>query len=485
MSIASAMTSALSGLTAASRRAEVTSTNVANALTEGYVRRVVDLSSQGLDGAGNGVRVTGVRRVADHVLINDRRLADANAANSAVISDFLVRLERTIGTTEDQGSVTQRRAALDTALIEAASRPDNEVRLSRVADAATDFVDRLALAADGVQSMRTAADARIAHGVALVNDALSGIATLNKQIGGSTGAGRDVSGLMDQRQTLVDQVATIIPLREIARDNGQISLFSIGGAILLEGSRPAVLGFQATGTITPDMTVGSGLSGLMIDGLPANTSGEGGRIRGGTLAANFTLRDTLAVEAQTELDAMARDLVERFSTPGLDPTRAPGDAGLFTDAGAAFLPANETGLSRRLALNAAADPSQGGAVWRLRDGLNATSPGVTGDAALLIKWHEALTDSRTPSSGRFADGARSFAGYAADLLSVVSSDRLAAETKASFTSALASALNSLELEQGVDTDQELQDLMLIEQAYAANAKVIQSADEMLKILIGL
>ena len=48
------------------------------------------------------------------------------------------------------------------------------------------------------------------------------------------------------------------------------------------------------------------------------------------------------------------------------------------------------GLSQRLRLNAAVDPAQGGALWRLRDGLGAAVPGVAGNSALLTALQEAL-----------------------------------------------------------------------------------------------
>ena len=38
---------------------------------------------------------------------------------------------------------------------------------------------------------------------------------------------------------------------------------------------------------------------------------------------------------------------------------------------------------------------------------------------------------------------------------------------------------------GVDVDAQLQDLMLIEQAYAANARVIEVASQMIKLLMEL
>ena len=42
---------------------------------------------------------------------------------------------------------------------------------------------------------------------------------------------------------------------------------------------------------------------------------------------------------------------------------------------------------------------------------------------------------------------------------------------------------SLELEDGVDTDAELQRLLLIEQAYAANARMIETVDDMMQALL--
>lgn len=43
----------------------------------------------------------------------------------------------------------------------------------------------------------------------------------------------------------------------------------------------------------------------------------------------------------------------------------------------------------------------------------------------------------------------------------------------------------MELAQGVDTDAEMQKLMVIEQAFAANAQVVSAADEMMQLLLGI
>lgn len=485
MSITSALVGALSGLSATSRQAEILSSNVANATTPGYGRRQVELSAAVLAGTGQGVQVTGVIRDVDRHLLGERRIAQAGGGDRDIRAAFLSRLERAVGTPDSAGSLAARLAAFDQALLEAAGRPESQTRLGAIATTARSLVDGLASATRDIQAARATADRQIGEEVGKLNQALAQLHEINVNLRSFTGAGRDVSALLDERQRLIDQVSAIVPLREVPRDLNQIALFTVGGAPLLDGS-PAVLGFSPTHTITPEMTqTAGGLSGITINGRPYDTEGSASPILGGTLGALFAVRDSLAVEAQGKLDAVARDLVERFAAPGLDPTRAPGDPGLFTDAGLAFDSLNEVGLAGRLRLNAQADPAQGGALYRLRDGLGAVAEGPPGDGTLLAALHAALTDARPLSSSGFTSGSRSFAALTGDLLSDISASRLSAQSEQSFAAAKLTALTDLEAQNGIDTDREMQELLVIEKNYAANAKVIQTVSEMIDTLIRL
>lgn len=485
MSISGSLSSALSGLTAASKAAEVVSSNIANATTEGYARREVLTVARSVGANGNGVRVIGVQRQTDVALLNDRRIAEASQGNQDLRASFLKGLEEAIGTPDSAISLGTRLSDFDTALLEAVSRPDSEARLTNVLDTAKALADHISRAAETVQAARASADDGIEAQVRQLNTALSRIAELNGQIRTSLSGTHDPSALMDQRQQLIDSISGILPIREVARDSGQVALFTTNGATLLDG-KAAVFGFSPAGIVTADMSITNGtLSGLTLNGRAVATDRAEGPIAGGSLAASFALRDDLAVEAQTKLDALARDLVERFSASGLDPTRSSGDAGLFTDGGTTFQAANEKGLAQRLAVNAAVDPGRGGAVTRLRDGMEASTPGPTGNSTLLDALHTALTTTRIPVSGGFSSGARSFATLQADLLSSVSGKRLGAQSEASYAAARSDALKSQELAGGVDTDQELQSLLLIEQAYTANAKVMQTIGQMVDILLGI
>ena len=485
MSVTSALSSALTGLTATSRQAEAVSSNVANAATPGYARREVSLTALSLGGSGQGVAIRGITRQVDRFLIDDRRAAQAAAADRDLRAAFLNRLEQALGDPTDAGSLSARIAAFDTALIEAASRPESEARLSAAADAARQLAQTLNRASETVQAERLRADRTIATTVDDLNAALRQVRELNTQIRSFTGAGRDVSALLDQRQQIVDGIAAIVPIREVEREHGQIALMTTGGAVLLDG-KESVFGFTPVNTLVPEMTLESGgLGGLTLNGRPMATSGGTSLVLGGTLAGLFAVRDELAVQGQARLDAVARDLVERFGAAGPDATLAPGGAGLFTDNGAAFDPADETGLSSRIALNAAVDPQAGGQVWRLRDGLGAAVPGPGGDSALLVALSGAMTAARPTASAALSGAGRSLSGLAADILSLTATDRLGADAERAFTAARHAALDEMEKAGGVDTDQELQSLLVIEKTYAANAKVIQTVDEMINTLLGL
>jgi len=217
----------------------------------------------------------------------------------------------------------------------------------------------------------------------------------------------------------------------------------------------------------------------------AVAAGSGaGLFDGGTLGALCELRDRIAPQVQSEMDAYAADLIDRFQS--LMPASALDAAGngVFVDSGAGAGTGTQVGLAGRLAVNAAVDPSVGGAVWRLRDGLAATSQSEVGAGATLQGLSDAMTAARPPA-GFASTSAR---GGAAMLASEITSFFAARAARSDEDRAYLSARQATLAEQessatGVDTDSELQSLTLVEQAYAANAKVLSVIDELMQLLL--
>ena len=485
MSITATLNNALTGLAAASRSAQVVSTNVSNATTEGYARREINLSARILGGDGAGVQVDGIARIVDDNLLRERRLAAAGVGNASVTAEFQEDFLVAIGEPQDPASLSAKTSSLEAALLSATSRPESDARLLAVLDAAQSLAGKLNDVSDSVQTQREDADRAIMQDVSRLNESLVQIAELNALILRARSTNQSYPALLDARQKLVDDISELMPIQQLQRGNDTIALYSKTGALLVD-IEPAEFGFVGTSPIAPDMTRASGaLAGLTLNGTAVETNGANAPIAGGRLAGLFSVRDDLAVEAQSNLDAMARDLVQRFEDPSLDGTLVAGQPGLFTDQGGPLDPLDTIGLAGRLAINASVDPAQGGAVWRLRNGIGATVTGPVGDASLLSAMLQRLEETRAPLGGTFSPSERSVSTFASDLASLAGQALNLGNTNRSFEQARYIALNDELLANGVDTDQEMQKLLLIEQAYAANAKVVQTVDELVQILIGL
>ncbi|RDC75206.1 flagellar hook-associated protein FlgK [Rhodovulum sp. 12E13] len=486
MSLSFALFNAASGLRAQGRAAELVSGNVANALTPGYARRELMLTTDIVGGNG-GVRVSGISRVVDPVVLADRRLAEAGAGRADTLARALKSVEQAIGEPSDPGSLSELVARFSSRLIEASSQPDSELRLRQAVAAARGLAEGVASTGAAIQQMRSRADTSIAGMVERVNTALQQVDTLNDQILRLGAKSRDSSALQEARQQAIDSIAEILPIREVQRANGAVALFTGNGATLLDG-RVWELGFTAAGTVQPEMTVEAGaLSSLTIGGVSVDPTGDRSLLGAGALMAQFELRDIAGPEAQRAIDAIARDLVERFQDPAVDPSLGAGVPGLFTDGGLAFDPAApppplprpypEEGLAQRLSINPRIAADGADEVWRLRDGLGpAAAPGPVGDPSLIVALGERLGEARPVASGPQQGQERGFAEQVALFLSGVATTRQAREGEAAFEGARLAGYREAEAAGGVDTDDEMQKLLVIEQNYAANARVIQTID---------
>ncbi len=486
MSISSAFANALTGLSAASKRTEIISGNVANALTEGYARRSIVASASVLAGQGGGVRVEGVQRATDPRVTADRRVAEAGLGAASTLSEAEARVSQAYGAAGDDASLPMRSAAFEVALRDLSGSPESSALQRELLDAATRLVDGVRGVSAAIDALRMDADAAISREIDTLNSTLAEVQDLNAEIRKANALSAPTAALEQQRQDAVDAIASIVPVRSILREGGAIALYTTNGAALLDGTaRP--LEFTPTGTITADMTLAGGaLSGVTIDGrqLSVGRADEGGVLDGGSLGAHFRTRDDLGVAAHAQIDGFAQDLASRFEDPAADPTQTPGAAGLFTDAGSALDPSDTIGLAGRLQVNAAVDPDRGGELYRLRDGLYATASGEEGEddilKALLGNFAE-LRAAPAETRVNVRTGAVDLAGRISALRGQsAGSAELAASTRRGRYERLTQEESGAT---GVNTDDELSNLILVEEAYSANAKVLQVVDSLMKRLL--
>lgn len=160
--------------------------------------------------------------------------------------------------------------------------------------------------------------------------------------------------------------------------------------------------------------------------------------------------------------------------------------GLFTDGGRAADPNAPPlkGVAGRISVNRAVDPSQGGQLRRLRDGVNSQSAEASGYFRQAQMFETAFTMAYTfePEAGIVTRS--SILDFAAAATSFQQVARVEAETRAETEAA---AFSTIELAKanasGVDIDTEVERMLFYERAYSASAQVLRTALAMLDSLI--
>ncbi len=491
MSLSLALDSALSGLIAAQRQTALASRNIANANTPGYVRKDAELASQTVQGEGRGVVVADILRRVDRMLQQDMRRESGLSSELQAKAERLAAFTTVIGQPDEERSISNSIARLAQAFQSLGESPENAVVQHSAVGAAQDTVRSLQRVAAEIRQQRQASDLAIAASVGRVNQALDDLAQINEQLIVQSGGDRDVTDLLDKRDQLLDRMSNELGITVLTRENGQVMVLTEGGTTLLDGSRVNRLSFMPTSQIGAAATYSGGtgiLSGITVNGVDiAPGSGYTGAIRSGRLAAEFELRDTILPQAQAQIDEIASALADGFQR--LDASVAPGMAGLFTDAGAAHDRSDPTqiiGLSERLAVNASVDPDQGGSLWRIRDGVQAAALGAPGDAtqarAFLSVFNETIAFN--PAAGLSASA--SIGSYATEFVGFPGNLRAAMQERARHQTSIADTLTTQRQNlEGVNVDDELQKMLLLEQSYNASAKVIQAVRDMMDALLAI
>ena len=481
MSIARALSNAMSGLTAVSKGTETVAANVANAATPGYARREVMISPQGQGGNAGGVRIDGIARIVTESVLAESRSAASAQSHADTIFTFNSQMEKLVGLPAELGSLSTRFSDFQTALLSASSRPDDELRLTMVIDAAQEVVNKLNSLEKSVQDARNDADAAIARDVTTLNASLEQVAYLNRRISIISAEGGNASSLMDQRQAMIDQIALIVPVQTVTRDQNQIALFTTEGAVLLDGSQPNRLQFQPAGHLTAGQTVESGSAGVLHQDGVALSAGAMNLYAGGSLAAHFAIRDEHGPQLQQKIDALAHNLYTVFADPSIDPSLSAGEPGFFTNSSAGGLIVSGEGLAGRISVNSSllSDP------WRIRAGIGSDNPVPAADSSQLMRFLSALSDPMGALSSESLDDKRSMLGQVSDIEASVVTARVVAEVKLAMHNSRYESITKKLFAEGVNTDVEMQKLLEYEQAYAANARIIQAVDEMINHILRL
>ena len=352
---------------------------------------------------------------------------------------------------------------------------------------------------DAIGAARQRAQDGIVEEVAAVNAALREIAGLTLKI--KSGGDGALASLEDQRDLAVARLSESLEVRAVRQPGGDLLLVARGGVVLpLDPDRDVLATTGAA--VAPGSSYASGtLPGVFLNGLDVT-----GQLGGGRLGEYVALRDSTLPRYQAEADVLASTLAGRLDAQGLR---------LFTDTQGGGVPDPAAALRRQRPdglrrahprqpgggseprLAAGRHPRGGGArravpapSRRTRRAARPASRPCSTACSISASGTQAAAGAPWPAirtGGLGPDGTLQspFAAppdleaYAARVAAAQTGDRAAATEARTAAEGLRGALEQkFGKQSGVDPDAEMAAMVALQNAYAANARVLGTVQSM-------
>jgi flagellar hook-associated protein 1 FlgK len=308
LSLTSIMNIATSGLQTAQAQLRVTSDNIANVNTPGYVRKIADQSAAVTGGYGAGVDVARVRLATDRFLQAAGMSANADAARQGVRYELYDQIQTQFGDPSgDSGFFAEidklfsSYATLAESPTSSAARQDTIYKTQALFDEASGIARQ-------IQSVRQEADGRLRAAVETINPLLEQIDKLNKTIAAGSVVNEDVTGAQNAQLSLINELSQYLDVKIDQRSNGGVTLRT-GSGMTLVGEGHATLSYQSAGTVDSTtafsdimITEPSGTRWPLLDGVAS------GQIRG-----LIELRDVDAPAAAARLGELTAKLADELN----------------------------------------------------------------------------------------------------------------------------------------------------------------------------
>ena len=476
MSINSLLDIGLTGLTAQQMALDVTSDNITNVNTPGYARQTAVLETaptmvvNGIP-LGSGVQVTTVQRAYDSFL-QSQMVAENSASGQATTTNTTLQMVQTQFNDLNSAGLSTSLQGFFSAWQDLSANPSGVPERQAVLAAGQQLADNFNQAATSLTDEQASMNQSLPGLTSNINNQLNQIAQLNGQIEEAQAQGGQANDMLDQRDLLVQQLATNVGVSATTQSDGSISVNLSSGQALVTGTKAATLSLQTDAANSGNYDVMLAPPG---GGATTNTTsfigGPGNSL--GNLGATLQIRDTTLNGYLSSLNELASTLVTQVNavqSAGYGLTGVTGvdffnPATPTSPVTAANIAVGITSASNVAA--AAADPTS--AAGGTGDNLNAQSMANLYTAPLPMT-------GGTMTMGDFYDALVGQVGVD------VQSAGVAQTQTTSMVSQLANLQNS---NSGVDLDEELTNLTSYQYAYQGAAKLITVGSEMLDTLLGL
>ncbi|WP_118839921.1 flagellar hook-associated protein FlgK [Salinibacter ruber] len=325
MSVNSLFDIGSTSLRAVGEKIDATSQNIANAESEGYRRRRVSLSSRSVAATGlyasngaqdvtsSGVGVEQFERVRDGMLVAARNEARSSESAAREEGRVLGVLEGALATDTDAGLSASLQGLAD-GFSNLAINPDSQGVRESVLGRARQLTDTFGRLDQRLGELTTNTENALADNVEKANGLLNKVASLNEQIENARAGGSPDYAAEDQRDQTVKELSKLLPV-EAQENRSDGYTLTVDGMTVVQGTEATNLSVDQSGD-TPAVEFGK-------TGVEFTPGAEGG----GEIGAQARLLNDTLPGVQSDLDALADDVVKEVNAAHRKGADQNGDTG--------------------------------------------------------------------------------------------------------------------------------------------------------------
>lgn len=296
----------MSGLKAIQQTFSTIGNNIANAATDGYHRRRVNLTPSEIGendatSSGGGVEVAGITRMIDGLLQREILRQHSSLEQTSQELTTLRTVEGAFGEltgTEGLSSVIDE---FLNAMHDLGAHPSEIIWQNQAVAAAEKMAGRFRTMGEFLTTLETQIQVQARSVVGRINTLTTQIADLNDKIGTKEVSGGQANNLRDQRDQLIVDLSKLVGVETQEHEFGVVYVNA--------GSIPVV-------TDTTSMDIEVGLTAATGGSLGVSASGAYNydtTIQGGQLGGLLALKNTLVSGVHTSLDTLAAEIMKQVN----------------------------------------------------------------------------------------------------------------------------------------------------------------------------
>lgn len=265
MSLSAALNTAVIGLQTLQQQTRIVSGNVANAQNPNYSRKVTTLTSPVAEGLPQAALISQITRVASSEIQQDLYRVTADYGQLERQLTYTKELAETLdatNTTGEQPTLLAMMTRFEDAWKGLEATPEDTAARSLVVQRGTELAAEIRRL-NGLQSeLQTRAQEQVGTDIQIVNDAALQIAKLNVQITSQLAGNNPIGDLEDLRDQEVAKLADKIGIRTVVNDRGELFVYSDGG-VQIVGTVAQQFEYQAAG-VPPGIFLQGGTANLNL-----------------------------------------------------------------------------------------------------------------------------------------------------------------------------------------------------------------------------